>query len=131
MGSIEIAENIIKIKDSRGCIRYKDVLTGKFVKPTGEYAKYLVNMHSGGTRKIVTEGIKRMNTPIVERSRKVIIKGVNNMVKSDWKTYAVIGTGVTAITIGGAVLYKKHKIKQREKDLKKLGFEFEDESGEN
>lgn len=124
MGNIEITENIIKIIDSRGITRYKDVVTGKFVKATGEYAKYLVNMHSGGTR-------KPMNTPIVEPFGKAIIKGVNKMVKSDWKTYVLIGVGVTAITVGGAVLYKKQKIKQRERELNKLGFEFTAESEEN
>lgn len=131
MENIEIAENIIKIIDSRGVIRYKDVVTGKFVKATGEYAKYLINMHSGGTRKAMTEGVKLINPSIIEHSEKTIINGVNKIVKSDWKAYVLIGAGVTAITVGGVVLYKKQKIKQREKELNMLGFEFDDESGEN
>jgi len=109
-----IAKGVVESIGSDGVKRLKDVVTGKFVRSTGDFTPYSVNMHSG-------RGMGNAATKVLE---KIKLEKVLKHIGTNWKSYTLIIGGMAVISGVSLFLFKKRKEKKREKELNKLGFEF-------
>ena len=126
---IRIANGIEQIIDSRGVIRYKDTVTGKFVRPTGEYISHIFTVNNNGMKKVSMNLGKIQPNKVIADSIKMIDKPIQVNGKNI-KAIILVTVGITTLATGGAIMYRNHRTKKRAQELQKIGFEFIEEGGE-
>lgn len=126
---VRIVNGIEQIIDSRGVTRFKDAITGKFVRQTGEYIPSFFTGNSDVVKKKGKTLSKISSKSVISDNIKLMNKSIK-VHDANIKEIILVTVGITTLATGGAIIYRNHKIKKRAKELQQIGFEFVEEGGE-